>query len=631
MTPGSPANLDDLVSQAQRAQAAGRLVEAAAVFRKILNVRPDVAEVHNDLGIVLAQQGKLDLAAARFARAIALKPGLLEAHFNLGNSLKELGKLDEAAAAFRQALALKPDYAEAHNNLGNVLLDQGKLDEAAAHYRQALALWPNLADAHNNLGHILWKQGKPDEAAERIEHALALQPNLAEAHNNLGNILAQQDKLEEAIARLERALVLKPDYAEARNNLGSILWKQEKLEAAAAQFERVLALVPNNPQAHNNLGNVLMSQGQLDQAAARFEHALSLRPNYFEAHNNLGAVLMSQGQLDQAAARFEQALALRPDFADAQVALATCHLVNGDYARGWPAYEARLRMPSHPRLPELPRWTGEALAGCSLLLVAEQGLGDTIHFLRYARLLKQQGARVVLAAQSALQRFLTSHPDVDEFVKLDSPEDWPATDFYLPLHSAPWAFRTDAATIPSEIPYVWADPELTEQWRQELAAIDGFKIGIVWQGSRAYLSDRWRSIPLTQFAPLAKVAGVQLISLQKGFGSEQIAAVDFPVLDLSARLDEATGPFLDTAAVLQNLDLVVTANSAIAHLAGALGVPVWVALPFSPDWRWLHGREDTPWYPTMRLFRQTTLGEWPEVFERITAAVGARMETSLES
>ncbi len=280
-------------------------------------------------------------------------------------------------------------------------------------------------------------------------------------------------------------------------------------------------------------------------------------------------------------------------------------------------------MPGFATQHSIPRWTGEPLAGRSLLLFAEQGLGDTFHFIRYARMLKARGARIVLACQAALGRLLAAHPDLDELFILGSAEELPRSDFYLPLLSAPGTFRTDASTIPREVPYLRADPELTDQWRQELASIDGFKIGIAWQGSRDFPLDRWRSIPLAHFAPLASLPGVRLISLQKGFGSEQVATVDFPVQDLSDRLDEVAGPFMDTAAVIRGVDLVVSSDTAIAHLAGALGVSVWVALPFSPNWRWLLGRDDSPWYPTMRLFRQSTLDGWADVFERIAKAVQA--------
>jgi len=585
-----PASLEALVALAQREHGAGRLAEAEAAYRKILALRPDVAEAYNDLGVVLGQQGKLDQALSRFEQALALQPGYTDAHINLGNVLLGQGKLDEAASRYEQALAQRPDNVQAYYNLGNALKQQGKLDEAAARYRSALALRPDHADAHNNLGNVLLSQGKLDEAIARFKQALALRPNYTEAHNNLANVLLGQGKLDEAAVCYGDALALRPDLAEA----------------------------------HYNLGNVRKQQGRLDEAAEHYRHAVALRPDYSDAHYNLGFILREQGKLDEAAARFEHALTLRPDLADAQWGLATCYLVAGDYQRGWPAFEARLRMPRSMPRHSLLRWTGEPLAGRSLLLLAEQGLGDTLHFLRYARSLKERGARVVLAAQAALGRLLAAHPDVDELFLLGSADELPRCDFYLPLLSAPGALGTDASTIPSEVPYLSADAELTAAWRAELAGVEGLKIGIVWQGSRNYPSDRQRSVRLADFAPLARLPGVRLVSLQKGFGSEQVATVDFPVLDLCERLDDVTGPFMDTAAVIRSVDLVVTVDTAIAHLAGALGAPVWLALQYSPYWVWLRDRDDSPWYPTMRLFRQTTVGAWPEVFERIAAAVQAR-------
>ncbi len=308
--------------------------------------------------------------------------------------------------------------------------------------------------------------------------------------------------------------------------------------------------------------------------------------------------------------------------------LGTCYLVEGDYQRGWPAYEARLRIPKFlPWQHNLPRWMGEPLAGRRVLLLGEPGLGNTILFLRYARLLKQRALRVVLAAHSTLGRLLASHPDLDELFVPGSAKQLPSADFHLPLLSAPYAFGTDASSIPGNVPYLWADPELTGAWGRELAGIDGYRIGIVWRGSPVYHYDRWRSTALAQFAPLARIPGVRLISLQKGAGSEQVATVDFPVLDLSHRLDETAGPFMDTAAVIRNLDLVVSVDTAVAHLAGALGAPVWVPLHFSPYWPWLLDREDSPWYPTAQLFRQTTLDGWPDVFERMAKGLQARLSS----
>ena len=548
----------------------------------------------------------------------------LDALIALAMGQQRAGRLTEAAAVYEAILALRPDIVEAHNNLGVVLRHQGKLDEAASRFEQALALRPDYVDAYNNLGATLKQQGKFDQAVARFEQALVLRPDHAQSHNNLGNVLFAQGKLDEAAARYAQALALRPEYVEAHNNLGNVLLGQDKLAEAAACYERALALRPDHVEAHYNLGNVLMPQGRFEEAAARYERAVALRPDYAEALHNLAVALRNQGRLDEAVQRFEQAIALRPDYAEAQLALATCRLLAGDYERGWTAFEVRPHMPKVETGQRLPRWTGQPLARCRLLLIAEQGLGDTLQFMRYARVLKERGARIVLACQRPLARLLAHHPDLDELFILGSAEEWPRSDYYLPLLSAPAALLSVGTSIPCDVPYVWADPELTDHWRGELAAIDGFRIGIAWQGSSDYVGDRWRSIPLEQFAPLARLPGVRLVSLQKGFGSEQVATVDFPVLDLGGRLDEAAGAFVDTAAVIGNLDLVVTSDTAVAHLAGALGAPVWLAVQFSSEWRWMLGSDATPWYPTMRLFRQTTFGEWPDVFERIAAAVQTR-------
>jgi tetratricopeptide (TPR) repeat protein len=534
------------------------------------------------------------------------------------------GRLPEAEAVYRKIVALWPGIAAAHNNLGIILAQQGKLDEALAQFERAVALEPNFAEAHNNLGNVLQAQSKRDQAALEFERAIALRPDYAEALNNLGNILQEQRQFDQAVARLQQAIALKPNYAEAYYNLGNALKVQGQFEEAAAHYLQALAIQPDFAEAHHNLGIVLWNQDEIEQAVAKFRHAIALRPHYGEAHNNLGVALREQFKLAEARQAFHRLLEIQPDSPSAELGLAICDLVEGDYERGWQAFEGRLRMPGLDPPPNFPRWRGEPLAGRSLLLLSEQGFGDTLHFVRYARAMKERGARVVVACQAALGQLLARASGWDELFILGSGAELPRCDFYLPLLSAPGALGTNAATIPCDVPYLAADPELTAQWAAELARIDGFKIGIVWQGSRGFASDRWRSIPLAGFAPLANVPGVRLVSLQKGFGSEQIATVDFPVLDLSGRLDEAAGPFIDTAAVISNLDLVVTPDTAIGHLAGALGAPVWLALQLSPNWRWLLERDDSPWYPTMRLFRQTAFGQWPDVFERMAKALRER-------
>ncbi len=397
-----------------------------------------------------------------------------------------------------------------------------------------------------------------------------------------------------------------------------------QLDAAAASYREALRLNPGSSDALVNLGNVCAGRQQWDEAVGHFRQALGLQPEHANALKNLAVTLLDQGQSAEAEQVFRQMLDVHPDSPEAHLGLASCYLLRGDFERGWPEYEWRWRTPEFGSLPNLSRWEGQPLAGRSLLLLAEQGLGDTIQFIRYARPLKQRGARVVLACPPALARLLARSPDLDELFVRGPAEDLPRCDYYLPLLSAPGALGTGASTIPCTVPYLSADPELAAHWRRELAGIEGLKIGIAWQGSREFRQDRWRSIPLARFSPLAELPGVRLVSLQKGFGSEQLAEVDFPVLDLGDRLDEAAGPLMDTAAIMSNLDLIVTSDTAIAHLAGALAVPVWVALPRSPNWRWLLERDDSPWYPTMRLYRQTVLGDWEQVFRRIAAELPVR-------
>jgi tetratricopeptide (TPR) repeat protein len=580
--------LDLAVQQHQ----AGQLEQAEQIYRAILEVQPQQVDALHLLGVLAHQVGKHEQARTYIAEALRLRPDFVEAYINLGHVLREQGQRKEALACLQQALRLQPNYAEAHNNLGNVLQDQGQLEHALASYQQAVRLEPGYAEAHNNLGNVLLKQGQLVEAFASYQQALHLKPDYAEAHNNLGNVLLKQEQLTEAQACLQRALRLRPDFAEA----------------------------------HYNLGKVLQEQGQLAQAQACYQQALGLEPVYAEAHNNLGVVFQEQDKLEEALASLQQALRLKPDYAEAHWNRALVCLLAGDFEQAWQDYEWRWqRQTSSPlRFPQ-PLWDGSPLHGQTILLHAEQGLGDTLHFIRYASLVKERGGSVLVACQPPLIPLLRSCRGIDQLLPQGSP--LPPFDVYAPLLSLPRIFGTTLTTVPAAVPYLFADPQRCHRWHSVLRSLEGFKIGIGWQGNPRYRGDRQRSLPLVQFAPLAQLPGVQLISLQKGFGSEQVRTLAdrFNVLELGSRLDEGTGAFEDTAAVLQHLDLIITSDTALPHLAGALGVPVWVALPFTPDWRWLRQREDSPWYPTMRLFRQREQGNWAEVFERITAAVQQRL------
>jgi tetratricopeptide (TPR) repeat protein len=604
----------------------GKLDDAIACFRRVLQLRPNDAQTHHNLGHALKEQRKLDEAVASYVRALELTPDNVDTCYNLGEAFQGQDKLDEAVACYRRALQLKPDFVEAHNNLGLVLQQRANPDEAIACYRRALELKPDYFEASYNLGNVFQHQGKLDDAVACYRRALELKPEFVEAHNNLGSILNEQGKLDEAVACFRRVLEIKPDFAEAHSSLGNALHEQGKLEEAAVCHHRALELNPDFAEAHSNLGAVLQDWDKLDDAVACYRRALELKPDYAQAQSNLGTAFMYQGKLDEALACYRRTLELSPDFADAHWGRAFTWLLTGNWQHGWPEYEWRWQMKgATPRRLPQPLWSGEPLTGRTILLHVEQGIGDTIQFIRYASIIKPQGAAVVLECPKPLIALLEGCPGVDQFV--GQREDLPAFDVHTPLLSVPGILKTSPETVPAKIPYLFPRPALVEQWRERLIEIDGFKVGISWQGNPKYRGDRSRSIPLRRFAPLAQIPGVCLISLQKGVGTDQLAEVRnlFPVTDLAAELDEQSGPFMDTAAVMKNLDLVITSDTASAHLAGALGVPVWVALSFVPDWRWLLDRSDSPWYPTMQLFRQKERGNWQGVFEEIKNALCQRL------
>jgi tetratricopeptide (TPR) repeat protein len=574
-------------AQALQLHQAGNLPQAERLYRQILQADPHHADSHHLLGVLAYQVGQYAPAIESIRHALTLNPYASVYHANLGVSQEAAGQIEAALASFREALRLEPHSATAHNAVGNALRTLGKLDEAAAHCRQAIRIHPTFPEAHNNLGNALYLQNKFDEAIAHYEEALRLRPGYAEAHSNLGLALADSGKREEGIAHYHEALRLKPNYVDAHNNLSIALLRESRFEEAEVQSRQAVRQNPNFADAHNNLGSILLRQARFDEALVQYERAMGLKPNFAEAHWNRSLLW----------------------------------LLLGNYEQGWPDYEWRWTQPGFTRrFNDIPLWDGSELHGKAILLYAEQGFGDTIQFIRYAALVKERGGKVIVECQPPLVRLLTGMPGIDELFAEGSP--LPAFDVRAPLFSLPAIFRTTVNTVPARVPYLQADSQLIEQWRKELEASDTgrcLKVGIAWQGTPAFRYDRQRSIPLANFEGLAHIEGVKLISLQKGPGTEQLRSMPrpFPIVDFADRLDETAGPFMDTAAIIKNLDLVISSDTAIPHLAGALGVPVWVALPLVPDWRWLLQREDCPWYPTMRLFRQTKYGQWDDVFERI--------------
>ena len=598
------------------------LVRAESLYREVLETDRNQTAAWFGLGLLCQGKGQLAEAEQCYEQAVRLRPDFAEAHNNLGVILESQGRSQPAIACYRRAVYQKPAYADAWNNLGAALLTLGSSEEATACCRRAVELAPDFGPAHHRLGLALTAQGMLTEALASYRRAARLQPGDAQVHNDLGVALARLRKLDEAATCYREAIGLEPRFAQAHNNLGVILKDQGQLAEAAACFGEALRLNPTYAGAYNNLGNAHRDRGCCQEAADCYAAALRCRPDFPEAHNNLGALRALEGKWDQALACYEQALHLRPDYADAHWNRAIAWLIQGDFERGWPEFEWRWRQPQvgPPPFPA-PFWDGTPLCGKTILLYAEQGLGDTFQFIRYAPLVKERGGQVVMACQRPLRHVLRRCPGVDRLVAEGDPV--PGFDVHAPLMSLPGILGTTLATIPARVPYLSADSVLVEQWHRELSSFRGFRIGIAWQGDPRHPVDRWRSIPLEEFAPLSMLPGTHLFSLQKGPAVTQLGqlADRCRVIDLGSSLDESSGAFMDTAAAMMNLDLVVTSDTAIAHLAGALGVAVWVILGRVPDWRWLLDREHSPWYPTMRLFRQEQRGDWQGVLRRVAAEV----------
>jgi tetratricopeptide (TPR) repeat protein len=540
------------------------------------------------------------------------------------------GEREAAEQLCGELLEAEPCHAEALNLLGVLAHQAGQNELARQRLERAVILRPQDAGFHYNLGVAQQVLGQTAEAAASYRQTLRYQPDHLAALNNLGHALLALGQYTEAQEHLEQAVRLQPNYVEAIINLGEAYLRQGELDKASERLEQAVKLRPEHSDSHNRLGIVARQQGRLDEAIAHYEEAVQLSPNFAAAHHNLGLALAGLGRYEAALASYEEAIRLNPDHWEARLARAMTWLLLGDFESGWRDYEYRWQYRPAPKPPgSQPLWDGSPLKGQTILLWAEQGLGDTIHFIRYATLVKQQGGTVVVQCPAKLSRLLSSCPGIDRLVSHNAP--LPTYDVQAPLLSLPRILGTTLGTVPANVPYLFADSDLIECWRRELSRLDGFRVGIAWQGDPAYRCDRDRSIPLRYFSSLSRVPSVRLISLQKGPGGEQLREVAelFQVINLGPRLDENTAAFMDTAAVMKGLDLVITSDTAVAHLAGALGVPVWLALTFAPEWRWLLEREDSPWYPSMRLFRQTRRGDWEGVFRRMAGELRQRVGTAV--
>ncbi|MBV9560131.1 MAG: tetratricopeptide repeat protein [Bradyrhizobium sp.] len=606
---------------------AERYLDAQICCEQALEIDPDHADSLHLMGLLSFPHGLYDDAVEWIARAIRRhpKPDYLS---NLGTALKRQGRHEEALRVFDKAVQLAPDDAGLWARLGDALAEASRPADAILCYRRALELDPRHWETAQKCGLLLHRAGRLEEARLQFERlaempagaSASVQPHEVRAY--LGSVLVDLRRFDQALVHYLKAIEIKPDHVAALNDAGLALTSLRRPGEALELFARALSIAPDLAELFNNKANALKALGRLDDALACYRRAIALKPDYAEAHNNLGACLAEQLRIREALPCYRRALALRPDYPEAHWNLAVNRLLAGDLRTGWIEAEWRRTAQSFgPSRPDIARkrWLGaEPVEGKTVLVHSDQGLGDAIQFCRYLPLLAARGARIVLEVQPALRELLAPMPGVAQIIAEGEPR--PDFDLTCPITSLPLAFDTTLETIPSAVPYLSAGKR-AGAWKRRLGATTP-RIGIAWSGNPKHANDHNRSMSLRTLLPLFD-GGAQFVSLQKEVRADDWAVLRWQeqVLDASPWLTS----FAKSAALISQLDLVISVDTSVAHLAGALGRPVWILLPYVPDWRWLLDRDDTPWYPTARLFRQDESRDYTGVVARLRRELGRWM------
>ena len=594
----------------------GAFAESESGLDKLLELDTAHFDALHLAGVLAAQSGRPERAVELIQRALGSNGSVAAAHRHLANSLRDLRRFEEALASYTRAIELRADFKEAYVNRAMLQLTLCNAAAALADFDRALALGAHDVQVHTFRASALIDLARPAEAIASCDLALACDPDFGFAYINRAAACYLLGQHRQALESAEEAVRRRPDDGDAHAQRGAALYALRRLDEALDSLDRAIMLRPDSAMAHNLRALCLLDLQRPTLAMESAERASTLRPDLADAHNTRGLALAELGQTAAATASFDRAIALQPQSSEPLFNKGLEYLKSGDFERGFELYERRpMAGWGAVRGCDAPRWDGAGeIAGKRFLTYAEQGLGDTIQFSRYALLLEARGARVVLSVQDELCALLRSlSANIEVIGARERPAD---IGLQCALLSLPRTFGTRIETIPAPCPYLQPQPERVARWRERLGT-GGRLIGIRWQGSTGR-ADAGRSFPLRYFEAIARIRGVRLISLQKGPGTEQLLDLpdDWRVEDLGAQFEPEGGQaFLDVAAVMALLDLVITSDTSIAHLAGALGRPTWVALKARPDWRWMRERRDSPWYPTMRLFFQPEPGSWGPVFD----------------
>ena len=620
---------DELFREALALHREARHAEARTVYERVLQRQPRHVPALTFLSIIALESNDPERALGLTAAALGVDPANAAAHLLQGHAYRRVERRPEALASYQRAIASKPDLAEAHFHLGNVQSDLGRHEEAVDSYGRALSITPGAAEIHNNRGNSLRSLGRFAEAAASYAQAVAAAPGMAEPRFNMGLALYELGRFEAAIASFDAAIAIRPEYAQAHFSRGNALKRLDRLQAALESYDRAIQLDPGYALAYSNRGNVQSELQRPGDALASYDAAIAMAPGHADAHCNRGNLLGDLMRFDEALRSFDRAIAANPEYAQAYYSRSLVKLLQGDWNSGWRDFEWRWRnehcaSSRERRSFSRPQWLGEQpIDGKTVLLHSEQGLGDTLQFCRYAALVADRGARVVFEAPRALTHLLGSLAGVAQLVARGEP--LPPFDYHCPLLSLPLAFGTTPDTIPAQIPYLRSGADRAQYWKAKLGERSRPRVGLVWSGGfrpdqpELRAVNNRRNIPLALLAGL-KHPGLEFYSLQKGQPAEsELARLkaggwDGPdLIDHTGELHD----FEDTAALIEQLDLVISVDTSTAHLAGALGRPLWILNRFDTCWRWFLDRSDSPWYPTARIYRQERANDWEGVIHRV--------------